>query len=170
MNVCTFSASVPRVAALTAIVGALCVLAPDEAAASHYRLPAAGLVTEAEHEALREADVDTTLALFEAAAKAEARRDLSRRTGLSYARMTELATQCDLLRVRGVGPTMVRLLQAAGVRHTTDLRKASPATLHERIIAANEAHGITEVLPGEDSLGDWIEQARGLPKVLEGVR
>jgi predicted flap endonuclease-1-like 5' DNA nuclease len=147
----------------------IAAIAPT-AQASHYRLPAGGLVSESEERSLVQHSVDTTEALLSKTASLKARRALSKATGLSYARLTELATQCDLLRVRGIGPSVVRLLQAAGTRHAAALRQASPDVLATKIKAANAVHGIMEVLPDIASLTDWIAQARELPKVLEGVR
>lgn len=157
-----------RPLALALFVG-VCVWA-SAAAASHYRLPAGGLVSESEERSLAEHSVDTTEALLAGTASLKARRALSKATGLSYARLTELATQCDLLRIRGVGPSVVRLLQAAGTRHTAALRQARADALAEKLKSANAVHGIMEVLPDTASLSDWITQARELPKVLEGVR
>lgn len=146
------------------------LLVSPPALASHYRLSAIDLVTDPEREALEKSEVDTTVALFDRAAKTSSRQDLAKRSGLSFARLTELATQCDLLRIKGVGPSIVRLLQAGGIRHAADLRRQSPGPLHARLAATNATHGILEVIPDELTLADWIEQARGLPKVLEGVR
>lgn len=156
---------------LTAVAALLLVVAlAPAAAASHYRLPAGGLVSESEERSLVDQSIDTTEALLAHTASLKARRALSKATGLSYARLTELATQCDLLRVRGIGPSVVRLLQAAGTRHAAALRQASPDGLAVKIKAANAVHRIMEVLPDVASLSDWIAQARELPKVLEGVR
>ncbi len=138
--------------------------------ASHYRLPAGDLVTATELKSLQKAGVDTTLALYEQAAGSQARKQLARASGLSVARLTELAAQCDLLRVSGVGPLMVRVLQAGGVRHSGDLRKANAAALLDKLRAANQVHKLTEVLPEVEMLQAWIAQAQKLPARLEGVR
>lgn len=161
-----------RISTLAArLLTLLCVLGwAATALASHYRLPAGGLVSDAEQRALAEAHVETTKALLDATAAQKDRRALAKSTSISYARLTELATQCDLLRIRGVGPSVVRLLQAAGTRHAAALRQALPESLETKIKAANAIHGIMEVLPDIASLADWIAQARELPKVLEGVR
>jgi len=144
--------------------------APQAARASHYRLATSGLVSRVELTALEGAGVKTTADLLERTAPRRARRRLVRVTKLSSARLTELATQCDLLRVRGVGPTMVRLLQASGVRHTGLLSKTTAAALRAKMAAANKLYRVTEVLPDEATVGDWIAQARALPRLLEGVR
>ncbi len=152
------------------LLGALALAVAPPARASHYRLATSGIVSRAELTALQAAGVQTTADLLERTAPRRARVRLARATKLSAARLTELATQCDLLRVRGVGPTMMRLLQASGVRHTGLLSKATAASLRAKMGAANKLYRLTEVLPDEATVGDWIQQARALPRLLEGVR
>jgi len=140
------------------------------ATASHYRFPAAGLVTAAETKALAKHQINTTKKLLDGTAKVEARRKLASASGISFGRLTELAATCDLLRVAGIGPSVARLLQASGVRHSGALRHQKAAGLLKRMRAANAKHGIMEVMPSPETLGAWIKQAARLPKLLEGVR
>jgi len=155
-----------------AVVLLLCVsaAAPNAARASHYRLPADGLISDDESSTLGKAGVRTTAELLEATARVARRESLSKATGLSLARLTTLACQVDLLRIRGLGPSMVRLLQAAGVRHTRDLKGLSPTEVYERLRAANSIHHIAPVVPQEAVLEDWIAQAGRLEWVLEGTQ
>ncbi len=146
------------------------LLPASTASASHYRLAVSGLLSGAEIKALTAHEVRTTRALFDRAAPIAGRRGLARKSGISFARLTELATQCDLLRIEGVGPSVVRLLQAAGVRHAADLRAAGPSALHQKLVATNNTHKLMEVVPDARNLAGWISQAKSLPKVLEGVR
>lgn len=152
------------------VVLALALLWPAAASASHYRLPAAGLVSGEETKSLNAANVHTTVDLLERTASVKDRKKLVRQTRISFVRLTELATQCDLLRIKGVGPSMVRLLQAAGVRHTMALKAASAGALMGRLEAANNSHRITEVLPDVTQVAAWIASAKGLEARLEGIR
>jgi predicted flap endonuclease-1-like 5' DNA nuclease len=145
------------------------VSVPGTAHASHYRLPVAGFLSEAETAALRKAGFDTTLALLDAIASLKGRQDVARRSGLPLPRLTLIAAEVDLLRVSGVGPSMVRLLQAAGVRHSRDLARSAAADLARRLEAANAAQRIAPVTPNAQILVDWIRQAAGLKAVVEGL-
>jgi len=156
-----------RLAALTALV---VTFAGGAALASHYRLPADGLVSAHEHRVLDKHGIHTTEDLLRAAAPLASREALARKTRLPLPRLTTLACQVDLLRVSGIGPSMVKLLQSGGVRHTRDLRAASPAELAQRLSAANAIHNIAPVLPDEAMLEDWIAQATQLEWVLEGTQ
>ncbi|MCC6620470.1 MAG: DUF4332 domain-containing protein [Deltaproteobacteria bacterium] len=143
---------------------------PLVAHAGHYRLPVDNLVTVDESNALSKAGIRTTLGLLDHVAPLDKRRALAAKSGLTFVRLSTLATQIDLLRVEGVGPSMVRLLQAAGIRHTRDLGAADAAGLREKMRVANGVHQISSVLPQEDVVRSWIESARGLPQILEGVQ
>jgi predicted flap endonuclease-1-like 5' DNA nuclease len=138
--------------------------------ASHYRLSATGLTDDAETKALAAQELHTTVQLLERTAAVKDRRALGQASGVSFARLTELATQCDLLRVNGVGPSVVRLLQAAGVHHVLQLKAAKADALHAKLEATNQAHKIMDVLPPKELLQSWIDQAQRLPKKLEGVK
>lgn len=153
-----------------AVAGALSVGVSSMASASHYRLPVDGLVTVDETEALKKAGIATTLDLLDAIAPKAGRESVASKSGLTFARLTTLAAQVDLLRVNGLGPSMVRLLQAGGVRHARDLAKAAPAELRARLEAANGVHRIAPVLPSEGILEDWIRQASGLKPIVEGLQ
>jgi hypothetical protein len=161
----------PTFAAGSVLAWVLIVASPAPAHASHYRLVHGfSLVTEPERAALKGADVQTTVALLDATAKRTPRRALSKTTGISFARLTELATQCDLLRVKGLGPSAVRLLQAARVRHTGSLRHAAAANLHARFEAIKSTLGLPQIVPDQGEIQGWIGQAKKLRSVLEGVR
>jgi len=148
------------------------LLAAPAASASHYRLPIGDrcIVTDGELKALKREGITTTLELFERTARRADRETLARKTAIPFPRLTELASQVDLLRVTGVGPTMVRLLQTGGVRHTRDLRAAKVDALLARLQAANGIHRVTEELPPREMVEDWIDQARGMEQLLEGVQ
>ena len=135
--------------------------------ASHYRLPASGLVSRSEHKVLSKAGITDTRALFERAATKQGRRELSKSTRIAAKRLYEIAQSCDLLRVKGVGPTMVRLLQATGVHTLAVLAKQAAGSLRAKMVAANQSSRISEVVPEAASLGNWIGQARRLPKKLQ---
>ncbi len=158
-----------KLGSLVAAIAAL-FLSTSPATASHYRLPVDGLVTVEESEALKKAGISTTLDLLDAIATTAGREGVASKSGLTFARLTLLAAQVDLLRVNGLGPSMVRLLQAGGVRHARDLAKSAPAELRARLEAANGVHRIAPVLPSEGILEDWIRQAGGLKSVVEGLQ
>jgi len=138
------------------------------ARASHYALAdVPRLVKPGEVEKLKKASISTTEELLAKSAKAKDRKALAKSSGLSAADLLVLAKRCDLLRIKGVGSEMVLLLEAAGVKSTSDLVKQDAAKLLTAATDANKTAKITEKLPTEPQLGDWIDQAKKLPQVVE---
>jgi len=138
------------------------------ARASHYALAdVPRLVKPGEVEKLKKANVNTTEELLAKAAKPKDRKALAKTSGLSAADLLTLAKRCDLLQIKGVGSEMVLLLEAAGVKSTSDLVKQDAAKLLTAATDANKTAKITEKLPTEPQLADWIDQAKKLPQVVE---
>jgi predicted flap endonuclease-1-like 5' DNA nuclease len=147
---------------------ALCLLVAAPALASHYALTEVSrLVSASDAEKLHKAGVDTTEQVLDKAGKSKDRKALAKESGLSLPALTTLAKHCDLLRIKGVGPEMVMLLEAAGVKSTPDLAKRDAAGLVAAVESANKAKKISEKLPTEPQLADWIEQAKKLPPVID---
>ena len=137
--------------------------------ASHYAVvDVPSLINAADATKLAKAGVSTTEELLQKAAKPKDRKVLAKASGLPATTVMNLARRCDLLRIKGVGPEMVLLLEAAGVKTTTDLSKKEPAALTAAADQANKAKKITEKPPTAPQFEDWIQQAKQLPPVLEG--
>lgn len=151
-----------------ALAAALLVHAPT-ADAGHYRLPLEGLISQAETDLLHKAGVRTTLALLDQVKTPARRKRLAADTGLDLARVDTLARHVDLLRIDGIGPTMVRLLDAAGVRHSRALGAESAAALLARMTTVNAGVKIANVLPPEGQIAAWVAVAKRLPVAVEDL-
>lgn len=156
-----------RFAALTIVAGGVC--APLVAQAGHYRLPIADFISGEESTQLLKAGVQTTLGLLERVGTPAQRQRLAEVSGLPAQRIEALAGQVDLLRIEGIGPSMVRLLLATGVRHAGALSTESTGALHARMVAANAAQRIAPVTPSERLVAAWVAAAGRLPRVIEGL-
>lgn len=151
-----------------AVALSLTFLVARPALASHYALTeVARLVPPADAAKLQKAGVETTEQLLQKAATAKDRKALAKASGLGAATLTTLAKHCDLLRIKGVGPEMVLLLEAAGVKSIADLASRDAAALVAAVESANKTKKISEKLPTEPQLADWIEQAKKLPPVVD---
>src|SRR4051794_3259951 len=138
------------------------------ARASHYALAdVPRLVKPADADKLKKAGVGTTEDLLGKAGKGKDRKALAKASGLPAADLLALAKRCDLLRIKGVGSEMVLLFEAAGVKSTADLVKQDPPALLTAVTNVNKTAKITEKLPTESQLADWIDQAKKLPQVIE---
>jgi predicted flap endonuclease-1-like 5' DNA nuclease len=153
-------------AALTSLTLAL---SQGSALASHYAVgDVPTLISAADAEKLKKGGVTTTEEMLPKAASAKDRKALAKATGLSAASIMTIAKRCDLLRIKGIGPEMVLLLEAAGVKTAGELAKKDPAALTTATDTANKAKKITEKPPTEPQFKDWIDQAKALPAAVEG--
>jgi len=146
---------------------ALLVAFVPVALASHYPLEAVPFVPDKEREALLKEKITDTQELLDATKTAQQRKQLSRKTGIGEEIVLEYAQMCDLLRVRGVGPKMAKLFRLSGVLTMDDLGKQVPDVLSAKIKETNATHMVSEILPDEGSLKDWIHQARTLGPFLK---
>jgi predicted flap endonuclease-1-like 5' DNA nuclease len=152
-------------------LGGVCVMAwlllAGLARASNYALeeiPQA--IPAAEAARLKAAGISTTFALLEKAAEPKDRRVLAKQTKIAEKTLEAWAQMADLLRVRGIGPDVARLLAAAGVHTVAQLKTANASALSDEISKVNSKQHLSENPPSVEHLHAWIQQAETLPIVL----
>jgi predicted flap endonuclease-1-like 5' DNA nuclease len=118
-------------------------------------------------EKFRAAGVKDTDSLLQNALTPKQRKDLAEKTGLSEARILKFANMADLYRISGVGSEYSELLEAAGVDTVPELAKRNAANLTQAMATVNQEKKLTRQLPTESEVTKWIEQAKGLPRMLE---
>lgn len=111
--------------------------------------------------------ITTTAMLLDRGAGAADRKKLARTSGIKLARLTRWVRMCDVLRIKGVGPQMTKLMAAAQVYTVQQLRKQRPRVLAQRLEQANRKVKITQTPPTAGQLRNWITQARKLKLVLK---
>jgi predicted flap endonuclease-1-like 5' DNA nuclease len=151
----------------TLVFAVAALLAPAVARASNYALeeiPQAIPVEEAKK--LKAAGVGTTFALLERAADLRERRMLARTTKIPEKTLEAWIQMADLLRVKGIGPDVARLLAAAGTKTVQQLQKSNASELNDAITKANSKQKLSENPPSVEHLQAWIGQAKTLPIVL----
>lgn len=117
---------------------------------------------------LRAAGVKTTEELLVRGARRDGRAALAEITGLGGHQILAWVNHADLMRIEGIGSMYSDLLEAAGVDSVTDLARRKPASLAAKlreVVAARP--DIVRRVPSEEEIADWIEQAQGLPNVVE---
>ena len=144
------------------------VLFGGVARASQYPLDQASLIIpRADAKLLRKAGIRTTLDILMHGRTPADREALAARSGLPLARIEDWAAFADLMRVRGIGPDVARLLARAGLRTIAALQQADPVTTAAQIKQINQREHLSTNPPGAESIAFWIGLARQLPVVLE---
>jgi predicted flap endonuclease-1-like 5' DNA nuclease len=153
---------------LIVATAALAALAVAPAAyASNYALeeiPQA--IPAGEAAKLKAQGIGTTFQLLEKGAEPKARKDLSRLTHIAEKTLDGWIQMADILRIKGVGPDVTRLLSACGVRTVAQLKTQEAAKLSDEIMKVNSRQHLSENPPSMEHLQAWIAQAQTLPIVL----
>ena len=144
------------------VVMGLVLLWAGTALASHYPLEAVPFIAAKDKKLLKQQKILDTKQLLNALLTSKVRKKMARQTGIDKEVLKGYAHLCDLLRVRGVGPKMARLIILAGVTGIKELRKQKAADLLAGMKEANKAHTISEILPQVETIQDWIGQAAEL--------
>lgn len=152
---------------LRAAVVTIVLAVAGPASASHYFLSDIDLVTGEARALLAKDGIQSTDQLLDRIARKADRAALAKRTGVDATLLDTVARQVDMLRVRGIGPKMVRLLDAAGVTTIAQLRTQAPDDLFTRVVRVNDERHISEIVPDASILAGWIDQAKSLSLVLE---
>ncbi|MGZ3425853.1 MAG: DUF4332 domain-containing protein [Polyangia bacterium] len=145
---------------------ALCALAAA-AHASNYALeeiPQA--IPAAEATKLKSQGIGTTFQLLEKAGDPKARKDLAKATKIPEKTLESWVQMADVMRVKGVGPDVTRLLAACGVHTVAQLKTQDATKLNDDIMKANSKSHLSENPPSVEHLQAWIAQAQTLPIVL----
>ncbi len=116
---------------------------------------------------LADKGITTTEALLEKCATPTGRKALAQETGLSGKLVLKWANRADLARIKGIGSEYADLLEAAGVDTVPALARRNAGNLHKALDSANEEKSLVRKVPAESQVSDWVEQAKGLPRILK---
>lgn len=157
-----------RLCLLSVLIVAAVAILGRGAAASQYPLEqATRIIPRTEGRKLQKVGVETTLDLFVEGHTVEGRRALAARSGLPIEKITSWVALADLMRVRGIGPDVARLLTAVGVRTLAELQQANAVATGTAIHDYNRRVRLSTNPPGAESIAFWIGEAQRLPVVLE---
>ena len=110
--------------------------------------------------------IGTTFQLLEKAGSAAARRELAKAAKIPEKTLEGWVEMADVMRVKGVGPDVTRLLAACGVRTVAQLKTQDATKLNDEITKVNSKSHLSENPPSVEHLQAWIAQAQTLPIVL----
>jgi predicted flap endonuclease-1-like 5' DNA nuclease len=115
---------------------------------------------------LKAAGIGTTFALLEQGGDSKARKLLAQKTQIGVRTLEGWIQLADLMRVKGIGPDVARLLTAAGTKTIEQLKVADAAKLNDQIMKINTSQHLSQNPPSTEHLTAWISQAKTLPIVL----
>jgi predicted flap endonuclease-1-like 5' DNA nuclease len=113
---------------------------------------------------LKEIGIETTDDLFEQGGSPAGRKKIASSSGIRESLVLEWVNHVDLFRVRGVGEEFADLLEAAGVDTIPELAQRNANHLYRMLADTNQQKNLVRRLPSPRQVGDWIQQAKGLPR------
>jgi predicted flap endonuclease-1-like 5' DNA nuclease len=116
---------------------------------------------------LKEAGVASVMDLLMRGATRKGRADLVQATGIRADLILTWVNHADLFRITGVGKQFGELLEAAGVDTVVELAQRNPQNLFNRLAQVNTEKKLAGRAPRQDEVSKWIEQAKGLQRVVE---
>lgn len=105
--------------------------------------------------------------LLRAAATAVKRAGLASATGVAEETLHLLVKRADVARVNGVGATFALMLEHLGLDRVDLIAAEAAEDLHERLRALNREERLARRSPTPEEVGDWVDQARRLPRLVD---
>lgn len=115
---------------------------------------------------LRAIGVDTPFELLARGAFRKGRAAVAAESGIDESRILTWTNNVDLYRIKGIGKQFAELMEQSGVDTVVELAQRNPTNLHKRMLEINEQKKISGRAPHLSEVQSWIEQAKGLPRVM----
>jgi hypothetical protein len=116
---------------------------------------------------LNQAGIVTVMDLLQRGATREGRAELVESIGIDAGLILTWVNQADLFRIEGVGKQFGELLEAAGVDTIVELAQRNPAHLFGKLTQVNAERKLAGRSPRQEEVNTWVQQAKGLPRVVE---
>ena len=124
-------------------------------------------ITDAVLNALKGQGISDGDTLLEATKTPSDRKALASASGVDAKAILELANRADLARIKGIGRVYSDLMEEAGVDTVKELAQRAPGNLHAKLIEINSVRQFTQRPPSVEQIGDFVEQAKSLPRMLD---
>lgn len=118
---------------------------------------------------LKSCGVTNSRQLLHAAGPFRARVVLAEKTGLDMATLAYITKRADLARVRGIGSTFADMLEVLGIDTVERLAGWAPDALYRTLRDFNGTERFARRAPTEAEISAWVEQARGLPILIDHI-
>jgi predicted flap endonuclease-1-like 5' DNA nuclease len=112
------------------------------------------------------AGIATTGDLLDKGSTPAGRKAIAEGAGISGTLILKWVNRVDLFRVKGIGEEYADLLEVAGVDTVPELAQRNAANLYKKLVEVNAEKKLVRQLPGQAQVASWVEQAKGLPRVI----
>lgn len=117
-------------------------------------------------EKLDKAGIKTVESLLEKGSTPAGRKAIAETAGIGGGVILDWVNMADLFRINGVAGQFAELLKASGVDTVKELKMRNAENLHKSLVETNTAKNLTKMVPGQEKIQNFIDQAGNLdPKV-----
>ena len=116
---------------------------------------------------LATAGVTSTDDLLEKGRTPKGRKQIATDADMTTKLVLRFVNMIDLFRIKGVGSEYAELLEQAGVDTVPELAGRNAANLHAKMSEINDAKALVRRMPSDETVVDWVAEAKGLPRVIE---
>lgn len=117
-------------------------------------------------EKLEKVGISTIELLLEKCCTKNGRKAVAADSGVSEKLILGWINRADLARVKGISTQYADLLKFAGVDTVPELAQRNADNLHTKLAEVNEEKKLVRKLPTATQVGDWVAQAKELPRVI----
>jgi predicted flap endonuclease-1-like 5' DNA nuclease len=110
--------------------------------------------------------IRTVEALLAAGKTPQGRKELAEKSGISGKAILEWVNRADLFRIKGIAEEYSDLLESAGVDTVPELAQRRADNLFEKMKSVNAEKKLVRRLPTLAQVGDWVEQAKVLERIV----
>lgn len=110
--------------------------------------------------------IKTVEGLLKAGASPSGRAEIEKGSGISKTLILEWVNHADLFRIKGVSEEYSDLLEEAGVDTVVELAQRKADNLYAKLKEVNMEKKLVRRLPSERQVGDWVSQAKSLPRIV----
>lgn len=111
--------------------------------------------------------IASTEALLEKGCSPKCRSEITEKSGIGAKLLLRWVNHADLFRIKGVAGQYAELLEAAGVDTMVELSKRKPDNLYQAMVKCNAEKRVVRALPSQVKVGDWVAQAKTLPRKVQ---
>lgn len=117
-------------------------------------------------EKLKAAGITSIEDLLATCAAKKDRAEIAETTGIPEKLILKWTNHADLARIKGVAGEYAELLEASGVDTVPELAQRKTENLYAKMCEVNEEKKLVRKLPTEKQVGDWVEHAKQLPRIM----
>ena len=116
---------------------------------------------------LEKNNIQTTIQFILINKDSKMRAENSKSYKISLEKLRELTSEFSLMRIKGIGPIIAKLLFRANIKSLRTFKNSNLKKLEKELIKVNKKYGISPFTPNLKNLEGWQRQVKKLKIILK---